>query len=364
MIMKICKSITAILLSMLTIVYFLPVPAFAAGSIDTEKSATLKVSYQNNDTPMVGIQFDAYLVANIDESGELEPTETFKDYNVDIRGKNDAAWKALASTLEGYIARDKITPTASVKTDEQGIATFENMDLGLYLIMGEKYKSGKYTYTCKSFMVQLPSMDKENNVWNYAVSTNSKHESSHDGGGGGSSTVSRKVLKVWKDTGYEEERPKEVTVQLLRDNEVYDTITLNADNNWEYTWSKLSNSYTWTVVEKELSDYTVTVTKEGTTFVVTNTYDESDTPDTPDEPGGPGDNPGGGSDDTPDTPSDEPTTSPDEPTTTPSDEPTTTPEEELPQTGQLWWPVPVLTASGLLLIVIGLLRRKGVGYGK
>lgn len=32
---------------------------------------------------------------------------------------------------------------------------------------------------------------------------------------------------------------------------------------------------------------------------------------------------------------------------------------KLPQTGQLWWPVPVLTAAGLLCIVAGLLRRRG-----
>ena len=30
----------------------------------------------------------------------------------------------------------------------------------------------------------------------------------------------------------------------------------------------------------------------------------------------------------------------------------------LPQTGQLWWPVPVLTAGGLILIIAGIIRRR------
>ena len=38
------------------------------------------------------------------------------------------------------------------------------------------------------------------------------------------------------------------------------------------------------------------------------------------------------------------------------DEPDTPP---LPDTGLLWWPVPVLTALGLLCLVVGLLRRRG-----
>jgi len=35
-----------------------------------------------------------------------------------------------------------------------------------------------------------------------------------------------------------------------------------------------------------------------------------------------------------------------------------TPPNKLPQTGQLWWPVPVLLSAGLLLLLIGVVRRK------
>lgn len=86
----------------------------------------------------------------------------------------------------------------------------------------------------------------------------------------------------------------------------------------------ISIMHTW-----ELEDYTVLVTQEGTTFVVTNTYDEG-TPENPEQPENP-DQPG---------------------------------NPTLPQTGQLWWPVPVLVAGGLLLIVIGLLRRRGNTHEK
>ena len=73
-------------------------------------------------------------------------------------------------------------------------------------------------------------------------------------------------------------------------------------------------------MEKELEGYTVTVTREGVTFVVTNTYGE---------------------------------------TVEDNEAPLS---GELPKTGQLWWPVPVLIAAGLLFIIIGLARRRGIRY--
>lgn len=47
-------------------------------------------------------------------------------------------------------------------------------------------------------------------------------------------------------------------------------------------------------------------------------------------------------------------TTPDNPKPTP---PTHT-GDKLPQTGQLWWPIPILIAAGVLLIVVGAVRKK------
>lgn len=51
-----------------------------------------------------------------------------------------------------------------------------------------------------------------------------------------------------------------------------------------------------------------------------------------------------------------------QPSTTPGNP--STPGEKLPQTGQLWWPVPVLLAAGLLFVVLGLVRRRGNAHGE
>lgn len=333
--MKKHKKTTGIFLVLMTVVLLLPVQALAAGSIDLSSDKTMTISYQDGNTALSGAEFSIYLVATVDEYGELTATEDFSQFHVNIRGEDDAAWKTLASTLEGYVLRDNVPSADHGKTDKQGLLSFptgENkLTAGLYLVLGSRHSQRGTIYDAQTFMVFLPTLDREENDWLYDVIVHPKFDKHDEPGGPDDDTITRKVLKVWKDDSNEKERPKEVIVQLLRDGKVYDTVTLNKANNWRHTWNNLDASYRWTIVEKELDDYTVEVTREGITFVVTNTYTD-DIPDNP-PPTGP--------------------TTPTDPTPPKPGKPT------LPQTGQLWWPVPVLTAAGLLLVIAGLLRRRG-----
>lgn len=329
--MKCIKRISALLLSLAAVFMLLPASVLAAGSIDLNREGSLTISYQDREkaAPLVGAKFNIYLVATVDEYGELTTTEAFKQFSIDIRGKDEEAWEKLASTMEGYVLRDEIAATDSGFTDGRGEVSFpaggNKLISGLYLVLGERHIQDQYRYDASPFMVMLPSQAQEVNEWVYDITSNAKYESEHIPDE--PVTITRKVLKVWEDTGYEKSRPKEVIVQLLRDGEVYNTVTLNADNNWRYTWSGLEDDRVWTIVEKELEGYTVAVTREGITFVVTNTYKES-------------------------TPSKPPST------------PTNSGKPNLPQTGQLWWPVPVLVCAGLLLIIVGLIRQRGAADEK
>lgn len=319
--MKRFKRQLAYLLSVVLITCFLlPVNIYAAGGIDLNKDLSLTIVFQDKKDPLVDAEFKIYLVATVDQNGKTTVTEPFKWINIDSWGKDDASWRKLASTLEGYVLRDSITPTDSGKTDSRGSLVFPTFDKklkpGLYLVLGLRHEEGTYRYDAAPFLMLLPTQDKASNEWIYDVTVSPKYESI---GGQKTDTVSRKVLKVWKDDGNETKRPKEIIVQLLRDGEVFDTVTLNAANNWRYAWDDLQNKYKWLVVEKELEDYHVEVTREGITFVVTNTYTD-DSPDNPKPPPGP---------------------------------------PYLPGTGQLWWPVPILLSVGLLFIVIALIRRRG-----
>lgn len=308
------KGFRKILAVLLFVFMMIPVKSYAQGNIDLQKAISLTISYREENKAITDAKFYIYLVAEANADGSLTTTKTFEQFDKEIQGKNSTA---LSSTLEGYVLRDEITPTDSQRTDQEGNAYFNTLQAGLYLILGERHQQDGTYYDASSGIVMLPAQNNDENSWDYDVTIYTKYEThtvSQE-----EEMVTRKVLKIWDDKGHEQERPSEIQVQLLKDGKVFETISLNADNQWRYTWENLDDRYTWKVVEKDAKGYQVSVTKEGITFIITNTYIQEH-PDT----------------------------------TVP-----TSGNTKLPQTGQLWWPVPILLCAGVLLLIVGLICKGG-----
>lgn len=312
--MKLSKKVAAFLILALLLT-LLPVHTLAAGNPELSTPLSLTVSYQDGEEkPLTGAAFHIYLVSTMDENGVLTPTADFSGCDVDPVGKDSAALRNMAFTLESHVLGAGISPTQTAETNEQGHARFpaggSSLTAGLYLVLGELHIQYDTRYTALPFLVMLPGLSSGN--WVYNMATASKYESHPDE----SVPVTRKVLKVWKDQGHELLRPRSISVSLYCDGELYETVILSADTGWSYTWEELDGRHDWTVSEEVSERYHTEITREGITFVITNTYN---TPTTPTIPGNP----------------------------------------NLPQTGQLWWPVPTLFAVGLLFVVIGLAQRRG-----
>lgn len=113
------------------------------------------------------------------------------------------------------------------------------------------------------------------------------------------------IQKVW-NTDESTKIPDSVTVQLLRNGNVVQTAVLNPENQWRVSFAEMPQSDSYQVQEVDIpKGFIPTYVRNGDTFTVTNTA-------------------------------------------------------SLPQTGQLIWPIPVLAASGMLLLVLGfvLLQKK------
>ena len=80
------------------------------------------------------------------------------------------------------------------------------------------------------------------------------------------------VHKIWDDNGYPE-RPESVDVELLCDGEKVEVVTLNAENQWTYTWDDLDDRNEWTVKEIVPEGYEATYETEDNKVFITNYMD-------------------------------------------------------------------------------------------
>ena len=93
--MKLYKRMAALFLSVAAVFLLIPAAASAAETIDLSRDVRLTISYQDGDVPIVGAEFSIYLVADVDENGELTTTPAFRQFNVDIRGRTTRCGKPL-----------------------------------------------------------------------------------------------------------------------------------------------------------------------------------------------------------------------------------------------------------------------------
>lgn len=215
--------------------------------------------------------------------------DSFSHYSIDL--KQDV--QGAANALENRILMDGIEADASVTSDSLSTASFTGLETGIYLVVGKEAESNGVFYMPQVSLISLSG----------DLSVDLKYETSDK--------PSRiHVLKVWKKDN-KKSRPKSIEVCLLRsDGIVVDKVVLNSDNQWSTTWDHLSTLYTYRVMETSVpSGYKESCTREKDTIVLTNTGSDKYRVEKKDE--------------------------------------------VLPNSGQLWWPVPVLLFVGLVLFGLG-----------
>lgn len=105
------------------------------------------------------------------------------------------------------------------------------------------------------------------------------------------------VRKIWDDSG--KNRPNAIKVLLQNDGEIMDTVVLNQDNHWQYTWEALDAQGKWEVREDNVPEgYKASYKRNGNLVTITNS-------------------------------------------------------KHLIQTGQLAWPIPILAIAGVISFAVG-----------
>ena len=201
----------------------------------------------------------SYTLEEVDVNGY---TSKIKDYKITNTHAPETVTFNIVKEWYDYENNDGIRPnsiTVRIKADHEEVATailseennwnaiFENLP---------KYKNGieinyeivedeveGYTPT-----ISNPIKENDNNVTVVIKNTHEKE------------TTEIVIEKVWDDVGNENKRPDFITVNIYANGELFETVKITAENNWQLKLENLQKYFSgeeiiYTIEEVELEDY-------------------------------------------------------------------------------------------------------------
>lgn len=222
-----------------------------------------------------------------------------------VSSGNKTAQDAYAEVL-----RSQKTPLATGQTNSQGNLRFQGLADGTYLLTGTPFRMQEELCEPEMILVTLPAKDVNGKPANIVI-LRPKFEIRD-----AQKEMQYKVIVLWEEVPGDKNKvhPESAEVFLYRNGSVAQSMVLGTTENWQYTWTETDPSAIWAALETVPKGYTVRYERQGDTLIIINTPIVKNHQNTT--------------------------------------------EDKLPQTGQLWWPVPILAISGFVLLLVGWLRRK------
>ena len=238
----------------------------AREQVQLRSDCTLDVTYSSGAAVFAGQEIRLWHIADITENAQYTPAGSFRTHPIAVTGtSSQSEWDEMTITLNAYILADGIAPDRTGRTDANGRVSFGNLTAGLYLVSSVRTEQDGTYYVFESFLAAVPGVD-DGGKWVYSVSAKPKM-SEHTPSKG---DVTYKVVKAWKDSG--SGRPESVSIEIRKDGQLQQTVTLSGENSWMYTWKAVDDGSVWTVTEGNVpAGYTVGIQRSGDTFTITNT---------------------------------------------------------------------------------------------
>ena len=204
------------------------------------------------------------------------PKTTDKD---DGQG-GDEQYKSVTVTKIWDDGNDK----DSLRPESVTVKLYQNGTLYKKVVLSGS-NSWKHTFT--NLPVTAAYSVKEDAVSGYTASYSGNEAdgfvivNKHTSGGGfvppADSYANISVKKLWDDEDNKNNaRPASVSVQLIKDGEIFKTAVLNENNGWKYTFGKLSKKSKYTIKEIDVQGYLAQYSGDvNNGFTITNKYEES-----------------------------------------------------------------------------------------
>lgn len=323
--MKRLFSLVTVSLMALAFLLMLPVRVYAASTADANelfdlnKSGSLTVVYHADQDDVDGTAVKVYYVAEWTEEYDYNLTEGFADCGFDPQKvESNDQWQTIADTLDAYVQAN--SPSAAAETMiSEGKVSFEDLKAGLYFIPALTIAEKNGIRTFSHVLLNLPDYGENDYgefTWLYEVRTAPKSETYTPT----LKDINYFITVVWDDKGYEQYRPDSVIASIYADNVpvqemklasdaanqtktpslkfaavqnmvaaissefvqrlteaaseesvvkpepiapatdgLVKDVTMSPANNWHYEWTAKDDGTVWNVVGSQVPQYTLTV---------------------------------------------------------------------------------------------------------
>lgn len=227
--------------------------------VDLNKKGSISINLKGENN-IVGAEIQIIQIGKvniINNNLVFEYIDELNDCNYKLSDEN-------IKNIEVCIQNKKLNVTTKI-TDNNGKVLFDNLNLGVYYI--KQINKIKNFSQMNPILIMLPK--EINNSFEYNIDASPKIEILD--------LTDIKIKKIW-NTDKKDKILNHVTIELYKDKEKIETVTLNEENNWEIVIEGLPKSDSYSVKEINLpKGYTVTYNLNEYTFTVTNTPSLVDT---------------------------------------------------------------------------------------
>ncbi len=266
---------------------------FPFGITVSAESASFSLICIKDDTIIEGMEWKLYYVG-FRQNGKLVPDGDFKDYPISFDDFSAESIRITTAVLESHALNNNFKPKHSNKTDKNGELKFDNLESGLYMACGKMVTIKENVYIPLDILFEVNTQDNNNSD-----------------------------MKAYPKITKRSVEDMELDQSIGTSNQIGD-----ADKFTDVTVTVTTIGTVSSIPDDSLGNFGSQTTDIGksTTYEVTDVSRVTDF-----------------------TENSEMTVETSEITVVTDKE-----TEKIPQTGQLWWPVPVMAGVGIFLIAVGL----------
>lgn len=214
-----------------------------------------------DDTVISGVIWQIYAIGEYSDD-KITLNDDFAGCKVSFGDNTASELQQAAGVLSEYAVKSGVKPLFEGVSDENGVTKFNSISKGLYLAVGTELTIDSSKYIPSPMLINLDA--SSGTYESYAKFEVEKVPEEV--------LVKYSVEKTWKGDEKTSTRPSSVDIEILKDNVLWKTVTLNDANNWRYTWSDKAD-IKWEVKEKFVpQNYFVDYFVNGTDYTVQNTY--------------------------------------------------------------------------------------------